>query len=69
MGYLLLRSWLMILKLHKMGKLKKKEKVGKVYPGQRWVELHGAFIVPELKKILFDLEQSINKMEAHVNKN
>lgn len=48
--------------------IKKKERVGKVLPGQHWVELHGSFHPMELKGIADQLEENIMKIKRNGNK-
>ena len=40
----------------------KPERVGEVFPGQHWIELHGSFHPLELKAIALRLEKNIEKV-------
>jgi len=45
-----------------------KERIGKVYPGQGWIELHGAFTSAELRILAQNIEKEYKKANGG-NKN
>ena len=49
-------------------KLKPKEKVGNILPGQHWVELHGTFHPSELLMLAKRLNENIAKIKRNGNK-
>jgi len=44
-----------------------KPRIGKIYPGQHWIELHGAFNPAELRLIAIELEKEIKKINGNKN--
>ncbi len=45
-----------------------REKEGKIFPKQHWVELHGVFTSMELRELVIKIEEAISNPDKNGNK-